>query len=185
MNRFKVTHPWKATGNTLTRVYDTCLVTKIFTFKLPGGCAQIHSSRLVFVSVSWHRCPEAKPQSTILNCSRCLATESLLIFSRCMNNSLNLDFASGKQCGDPWQGLCSPLRDFLVLLFSQDDLLLLARLLIDPNDSAASNISVALLVVLGTGGGVAEYEHWAIVSVHLLTGEEQQGSWQNISKGNR
>ena len=38
MNRFKVTHPWKATGNTLLMVYDTCPVTKIFTFKLPGGC---------------------------------------------------------------------------------------------------------------------------------------------------
>ena len=38
MNRFKVTHPWKATDNTLLMVYDTCPVTKIFTFKLPGGC---------------------------------------------------------------------------------------------------------------------------------------------------
>ena len=39
MNRFKVTHPWKATGNTLLMVYDTCPGTKIFTFKLPGVCA--------------------------------------------------------------------------------------------------------------------------------------------------
>ena len=37
INRFKVTHPWKATGNTLLMVYDTCPVTIIFTFKLPGG----------------------------------------------------------------------------------------------------------------------------------------------------
>ena len=41
MNRFKVTHPWKATGNTLPMVYDTCPVTKNFTFKLPGGCASM------------------------------------------------------------------------------------------------------------------------------------------------
>ena len=40
MNRFKVTHPWKAIGNTLLMVYDTCPVTKFFTFKLPGGCEE-------------------------------------------------------------------------------------------------------------------------------------------------
>ena len=39
-NRFKVTHPWKATGNTLLMVYDTCLFIKIFTFRLPGKCGR-------------------------------------------------------------------------------------------------------------------------------------------------
>ena len=48
MNRFKVTHPWKATGDTLLMVYDTCPGTKIFTFKLPGGCGeQTEEGRLV------------------------------------------------------------------------------------------------------------------------------------------
>ena len=39
MNRFKVTHPWKATANTVLLVYNTCQCIKIFTFRLPGKCA--------------------------------------------------------------------------------------------------------------------------------------------------
>ena len=38
MNRFKVTHPWKATANTVLLVYNTCQCIKIFTFRLPGKC---------------------------------------------------------------------------------------------------------------------------------------------------
>ena len=38
MTRFKVTHPWKDTGNTVPLVYNTCQCIKIFTFMLPGKC---------------------------------------------------------------------------------------------------------------------------------------------------
>ena len=41
MNRYKVTHPWKATGNMLPMVYDTRPDTKIFTSKLPGVCVVV------------------------------------------------------------------------------------------------------------------------------------------------
>ena len=38
MNGFNDTHPQKATDLTVLMVYNTSIVTKIFTFQLPGWC---------------------------------------------------------------------------------------------------------------------------------------------------
>ena len=40
MNGINDTHPQKATDRTVLMVYNTSIVTKIFTFPLPGWCAR-------------------------------------------------------------------------------------------------------------------------------------------------
>ena len=40
MNGFEVTHPWNPTDHMVLLVYNTSIVTKIFTFHLPGWCEQ-------------------------------------------------------------------------------------------------------------------------------------------------
>ena len=52
MNGFNDAHPQKATDHTVLLVYNTSIVTKIFTFQLPGWCAlEVPQNNLVSSSL--------------------------------------------------------------------------------------------------------------------------------------